>query len=83
MTRVGDLYVSIFYMLVYLQERSSGSGMLPGREENGEVLENDHKHEGKVLPWMGAGRIPGMGGGLSLILRQPSAAIWQNAEGLK
>ena len=83
MTRVGRLYVSIFYMLVYLQERSSGSGMLPGREENGEVLENDHKHEGKVLPWIGAGGTPGTRGGLSLILRQPSAAIWHNGEGLK
>ena len=37
----GWLYVSIFDMLVYLQERSSGSGMLPGREENGEILENE------------------------------------------
>lgn len=41
MTRVGGLYVSIFYMLVYLQESSSGSGMLPGREESGEILENE------------------------------------------
>ena len=39
--RAGGLCVSMFYMLVYLQERSSGSGMLPGREENGEILENE------------------------------------------